>query len=196
MAACERIFKLLDTPTEIVSPEAAKAGDGSNRIEFRHVWFTYQTLTDEQKAMVAAATPAELTAMADIEWILKDVSFIVEPGQTVAIVGHTGSGKTTLTRLAVRLWDVDRGSVTLGGIDLRALPLDALMQRIACVFQDVALLDDTIAANLKLGRPEASDEEMMLAAAAGRFSSTLTSVARTSRPPKKKLAKKSTDAKR
>src|SRR5580698_10414879 len=112
MAACERIFKLLDTPPEIVNPTHPKAGDGSNRIEFRHVWFTYQKLTAEQQAAVAEAsrmgTPngAKLAAIPDIEWILKDVSFTVEPGQTVAIVGHTGAGKTTLTSLMMRFYDV------------------------------------------------------------------------------------------
>src|ERR1700682_2859685 len=81
MAACERIFKLLDTPSEIVSPAVTRVGDGSNRIEFRHVWFTYQALTPEQRAFVAKAELAELAGLADIEWILKDVSFTVEPGQ-------------------------------------------------------------------------------------------------------------------
>ena len=96
--------------------------------------------------------------------VLHDIDFVAKPGQVTAIVGTSGSGKTTLTRLAARLWDVDRGSVTLGGLDVRSFPVDALMRRIACVFQDVALLDDTVAANLKLGRPDAGDEEMMLAA--------------------------------
>ena len=114
MAACERIFKLMDTEPEIVSPAHPVAGDGSNRIEFSHVWFTYQKLTDEQKAAVAAAeateTPAaQLAAIEGVEWILKDVSFTVEPGQTVAIVGHTGAGKTTLTSLMMRFYDVTAG---------------------------------------------------------------------------------------
>src|ERR1700735_3107217 len=140
MAACERIFKLLDTPTEIVSPTAAKAGDGSNRIEFRHVWFSYQALTEEQKARVAAASPAELAAMGagenGIEWILKDVSFTVEPGQTVAIVGHTGAGKTTLTGLMMRFYDVTRGAIYLDGVELREMDLEGLRQHFAVVLQD------------------------------------------------------------
>ena len=90
MAACERIFKLLDTPTEVFSPAVTKVGDGSNRIEFRHVWFTYQALTEEQKALVADGNAAEVAGIEGIEWILKDVSFTVEPGQTVAIVGIRG----------------------------------------------------------------------------------------------------------
>src|ERR1017187_7143291 len=99
MAACERIFKLLDTPPEIVSPAKPIQGDGSNKIEFRNVWFTYQKLTEAQQAAVSVAAAsdakaAQLLAIDGIEWILKDVSFTVEPGQTVAIVGHTGSGKT------------------------------------------------------------------------------------------------------
>jgi ATP-binding cassette subfamily B protein len=98
--------------------------------------------------------------------IVHDIDFVAEAGRVTAIVGPSGSGKTTLTRLAARLWDVDRGRVTLGGVDVREFPVDALMRRVACVFQDVALLDDTVAANLKLGRPEAGDEEMMLAASA------------------------------
>ncbi len=140
MAACERIFKLLDTPTEIVSPVQATAGDGSNRIEFRHVWFTYQTLTAEQKATVAAASPAELAGMPGIEWILKDVSFVVEPGQTVAIVGHTGAGKTTLTGLMMRFYDVTRGAILLDGVDLREQDLGTLRRHFAVVLQDPFLL--------------------------------------------------------
>src|SRR5580658_6853570 len=97
MAACERIFKLIDSQPEIVSPAHPVLGDGSNRIQFGHIWFTYQKLTDEQKAAVESAVSQEsnpkrktaelLAAINDIEWILKDVSFTIEPGQTVAIVG-------------------------------------------------------------------------------------------------------------
>src|SRR5665213_3721882 len=124
MAACERIFKLMDTAPEIVSPAHPQHGDGSNRIEFRHVWFTYQKLTPEQKEIVeraaaAQASDAQLAALKGIEWILKDVSFTVEPGQTMAIVGHTGAGKTTLTSLMMRFYDVTAGQVLLDGIDLR-----------------------------------------------------------------------------
>jgi ATP-binding cassette, subfamily B, bacterial IrtA/YbtP len=115
---------------------------------------------------VAFAYPAADRAAGDGRAVLQDIDFVAEAGRVTAIVGPSGSGKTTLTRLAARLWDVDRGSVTLGGVDLRAFAVDSLMRRIACVFQDVALLDDTVAANLKLGRPDASDEEMMLAASA------------------------------
>jgi ATP-binding cassette subfamily B protein len=98
--------------------------------------------------------------------VVQDVSFTAQAGRVTAVVGPSGSGKTTLTRLAARFWDVDAGGVTLGGVDVRALPLEVLMRRIATVFQDVALLDDTIAVNLKLGRPAADDDEMMLAASA------------------------------
>jgi len=164
MAACERIFKLLDTPTEIFSPAAAKVGDGSNRIEFRHVWFTYQPLTEEQQAAVAAAEPAELAAMADIEWILKDVSFTVEPGQTVAIVGHTGAGKTTLTGLMMRFYDVTRGAIYLDGVDLRELDLGELRRHFAVVLQDPFLFTGTIAENIRLGAEEITEDRMVAAA--------------------------------
>ncbi len=173
MAACERIFKLLDTGAEIVSPAQTIQGDGSNRIEFRHVWFTYQKLTpDQQAAVQQAAAPAAgpssnshspeerrktaelLASLADIEWILKDVSFTVEPGNTVAIVGHTGAGKTTLTSLMMRFYDVTAGQILLDGVDVRLQDLNALRRHFAVVLQDPFLFTGTIAENIRLGNEE------------------------------------------
>ena len=164
MAACERIFKLLDTPTEIVSPSTVKTGDESNRIEFRNVWFTYQALTDKQKAQVAAGVDSELAGIADIEWILKGVSFTVEPGQTVAIVGHTGAGKTTLTALMMRFYDVTRGAIYLDGVDLREHDLESLRRHFAVVLQDPFLFTGTIAENIQLGAEEITEARMVAAA--------------------------------
>ena len=156
MAACERIFKLLDTAPEIVNPAHPLTGDGSNRIEFRHVWFTYQKLSGEQKALVDEAvrsesTAARLAAIDGIEWILKDVSFTVEPGQTVAIVGHTGAGKTTLTSLMMRFYEVTAGEILLDGVDLRAQELTALRRHFAVVLQDPFLFAGTVADNIRFG---------------------------------------------
>jgi ATP-binding cassette, subfamily B, multidrug efflux pump len=164
MAACERIFKLLDTQSEIVSPATTKSGDASNRIEFRNVWFTYQALTEEQRAIVAKAEPAELAALEDIEWILKDVSFTVEPGNTVAIVGHTGAGKTTLTGLMMRFYDVTCGQILLDGVDLREHDLADLRRHFAVVLQDPFLFSGTIAENIRLGAAEITEEQMTAAA--------------------------------
>ncbi len=156
MAACERIFKLLDTKPEIVSPPHPKPGDGSNRIEFRHVWFTYQKLNAEQQAAVAKIAGAmphdsELASLKDIEWILRDVSFTVEPGQTIAIVGHTGAGKTTLTSLMMRFYDVTAGQILLDGVDVREHDLNELRRHFAVVLQDPFLFTGTIAENIRLG---------------------------------------------
>jgi len=169
MAACERIFKLMDSAPEIVSPAHPVAGDGSNRIEFKHVWFTYQKLTDAQKAAVAkaaqgAAEGAELAGLDNIEWILKDVSFTIEPGQTVAIVGHTGAGKTTLTSLMMRFYEVTAGRILIDGVDLRDQDLTALRRHFAVVLQDPFLFSGTIGENIRLGNQEISDEEMRHAA--------------------------------
>jgi ATP-binding cassette subfamily B protein len=178
MAACERIFKLLDTPAEIVSPAKPVRGDGSNRMEFDHVWFTYQKLTAEQQAAVAAAVEAgsspgargsrgtaeRLGALAGIEWVLKDVSFTIEPGQTVAIVGHTGAGKTTLTSLMMRFYDVTAGRILLDGVDLREHDLTELRRHFAVVLQDPFLFTGTLAENIRLGNDRISDEEMRKAA--------------------------------
>ena len=169
MAACERIFKLLDTAPEIVSPAHPRTGDGSNRIEFRHVWFTYQKLTSEQKAAVERAARAprpaeELAAIPDVEWILKDVSFTIEPGRTVAIVGHTGAGKTTLTSLMMRFYDVTAGQIFVDGVDLREQDLTRLRQHFAVVLQDPFLFTGTLAENIRLSNDAITDEDLRLAA--------------------------------
>jgi ATP-binding cassette, subfamily B, multidrug efflux pump len=201
MAACERIYKLLDTAPEIVSPAQPLAGDGSNRIRFDHVWFTYQKLSEEQKAAVAAVSAdfgqsarevsyqgatsvappspqksggasapagipdaAALAAIDGIEWILKDVSFTIEPGQTVAIVGHTGAGKTTLTSLMMRFYDVTAGRILLDGVDLREHDLKSLREHFAVVLQDPFLFTGTLGENIRLGNERIGPEEMRLAA--------------------------------
>ena len=169
MAACERIFKLLDTPPEIYSPAHPKLGDGSNRIEFRHVWFTYEKLSLHQKEAVeraaqAQASAAELAALKDIEWILKDVSFTIEPGQTIAIVGHTGAGKTTMTSLMMRFYDVTAGQILLDGVDVREQDLSAVRGHFAVVLQDPFLFTGTIAENIRLGNEFITQAELVQAA--------------------------------
>jgi ATP-binding cassette subfamily B protein len=169
MAACERIFKLLDTEPQILSPAEPVTGDGSNRIEFRHVWFTYQQLTDAQRAVVEQISSthpsaAQLASLDNIEWILKDVSFTVEPGQTVAIVGHTGAGKTTLTSLMMRFYDVTAGQILLDGVDLRSHALNALRRHFAVVLQDPFLFTGTLAENIRLGNQQITDEALRQAA--------------------------------
>jgi ATP-binding cassette subfamily B protein len=198
MAASERIFKLLDTPAEIVSPASPLMGDGSNRIEFRHVWFTYQKLTEEQQAAVAQAAEklisesqkrqgttsvvpqmppnkswalapagnpaADLATIPGIEWILKDISFTVEPGESVAIVGHTGAGKTTLTSLMMRFYDVAAGQILVDGIDLRQHDLTALRQHFAVVLQDPFLFSGTLAENIRFGNEAITNEDLRRAA--------------------------------
>jgi ATP-binding cassette subfamily B protein len=148
----------------VVSPEVTRVGDGSNRIEFRHVWFTYQKLTDEQRAALRRAESAGLAGLDGVEWILKDVSFTVEPGQTVAIVGHTGAGKTTLTGLMMRFYDVTAGAVLLDGVDLREMDLGELRRHFAVVLQDPFLFSGTIAENIRLGAEEISEARMVEAA--------------------------------
>jgi ATP-binding cassette subfamily B protein len=169
MAACERIFKLLDTPPEIVNPARPLKGDGSNRIEFRHVWFTYKSLTANEQAAVRLATASEspaakLSGIDGIEWVLKDVSFTIEPGQTIAIVGHTGAGKTTLTSLMMRFYDVTAGQILVDGVDLREQDLTELRQHFAVVLQDPFLFTSTVAENIRLGNEEVTDAGLRQAA--------------------------------
>ncbi len=164
MAASERVFHLLDTEPEIVSPLHPKAGDTSGRIEFRDVWFTYQTLDEAQRVRVASASDEDLRTFADIEWILCGVSFTVEPNETAAIVGHTGAGKTTITALMMRFYDVQRGAILVDGVDVREQDLNLLRRRFGVVLQDPFLFTGTIADNIRLGSKWITDERLERAA--------------------------------
>jgi ATP-binding cassette, subfamily B, multidrug efflux pump len=160
MAAAERVFKLLDTQPEIISPSHPVAGDGSGRVEFRNVWFTYQRLDEAQLARISTAADSELNSFADIEWILRGVSFVIEPDETAAIVGHTGAGKTTITSLMMRFYDIQRGSVLVDGVDVREQDLHTLRRRFGVVLQDPFLFTGTIADNIRLGSAWITDEHL------------------------------------
>jgi len=164
MAASERIFKLIDTPPEIISPAHPKETDNSGSIEFVNVWFTYQRLDDEMKAGVARATPDELAAMSEIEWILRGVSFRITPDQTAAIVGHTGAGKSTIISLMMRFYDIQHGQVLVDGVDVREHDLLKLRQHFGVVLQDPVLFSGTIQSNIRMGTESITDEQMQMAA--------------------------------
>ena len=143
LVASQRIFRTLDLPVAVTTPaEPKRTGRARGRVEFRNVWFAYK----------------------DEDWVLKDVSFVAEPGQTVALVGHTGSGKTTITNLLMRFYDVQRGQVLLDGVDVREWDLKALRENFAVVLQDVFLFSGTVEGNIRLGRADVPDERVRWAA--------------------------------
>ena len=160
MASSERIFKLLDTPAEIVSPAMPKVPQGPGRIEFDHVWFAYRTLA--QAAAEAASKGEKLKtntdALGDYDWVLRDVSFSIEPGETVAIVGHTGAGKTTIISLLLRFYDVQKGAIRIDGVDIRDMELTDLRRRYGVVLQDPFLFSGTVGGNIRLGTRWIEDE--------------------------------------
>ena len=136
MAASERIFKLLDEPFTITSPAQARTlPSARGEIEFRNVWFSY----------TGGAAPKEA------DWVLRDVSFRVEPGQTLAIVGHTGAGKTTIIQLLLRFYDIQRGEILLDGVDIRTMDMQELRRLFGIVLQDPFLFTGTLESNVKLG---------------------------------------------
>jgi ATP-binding cassette subfamily B multidrug efflux pump len=150
MASSERIFKLLDTQPEITSPATPKKPVGPGRIEFDHVWFAYRMVPfpeegEEQITTISGAKPG------DPDWVLRDVSFAIEPNQTVAVVGHTGAGKTTLISLLMRFYDVQQGAIRLDGVDIREMDLNDLRRRFGVVLQDPFLFSGTVEQNIRLG---------------------------------------------
>src|SRR5271165_5116836 len=161
MASSERIFKLLDTKVEIVSPETPLVPEGPGRIEFDHVWFAYRTMA--QAAEEAARKGEKLkTATTNVhaevhteddefDWVLRDVSFTIDPGDTVAFVGHTGAGKTTIISLLLRFYDVQKGAIRIDGVDIRDMDLALLRRRYGVVLQDPFLFSGTVADNIRLG---------------------------------------------
>ena len=143
MAASERIFRMLDTPVDIVTPPAAYAPQQvRGAIEFDQVWFSYK----------------------ENEPVLKGISFRVEPGETLAVVGHTGAGKSTLANLLLRFYDVDSGAVRVDGRNVREWDLVRLRRSVAMVLQDVFLFSGSVGANIRLGEESIDDERLRWAA--------------------------------
>jgi ATP-binding cassette subfamily B protein len=147
MASSERIFKLLDTPVEITdAPAQITVPAAKGEIEFDHVWFAYRKLDE-----------------GEWDWILRDVSFRIEPGETIAIVGHTGAGKTTIISLLMRFYEVQRGTIKVDGVDIRRLPLAELRRRFGVVLQDPFLFTGTIEDNIRLGTERITRENILQA---------------------------------
>jgi ATP-binding cassette, subfamily B, bacterial len=146
LALFDRIFEYLDQPIDIAEKEDALAVGQAGDVLFDHVWFRYGD-----------------------DWTLRDVSFTVAEGTTTALVGETGSGKTTLGYLAARLYDATRGRITIGGVDIRDLSFQALSDLVGVVSQETYLFHETVRENLRFAKPDATDEEIEAAAGAARI---------------------------
>jgi len=183
MAAGERVFKLLDTKIEITSPAVAKKPQGPGRIEFDHLWFAYGNKSSAEKAADSSSRPGPFdsaqgwlagapvptqalasTLASEPDWVLRDVSFAIEPGETIAVVGHTGAGKTTLISLLMRFYDLQRGAVRIDGVDIKEMNLDDLRGRFGVVLQDPFLFSGTVEGNIRLGTARIQDADVEQAA--------------------------------
>jgi ATP-binding cassette subfamily B protein len=164
MASSERIFTLLDTvPTvrDAAEPvDVLRRGKGVE-VAFEDVWFAY----DLAHLARHGTRPAEENAPP--EWVLKGVSFTARPGETLALVGHTGAGKTTIVNLLMRFYDPQRGRITINGVDIRTMPLEELRALIGYVQQDIFLFAGDIATNIRLSNPLSNEEVVRAAARVG-----------------------------
>ncbi|MEJ2185538.1 MAG: ABC transporter ATP-binding protein [Gemmatimonadota bacterium] len=149
MASSERIFKLLDSPIEVKEPEAPLSlpSPGRGEIEFRNVWFAYQRTDDGEP-----------------DWVLRDISFRATPGERIAIVGHTGAGKSSLVNLLMRFYEPQQGEILFDGVPINRVPTVELRQRIGLVLQDIFLFSRDVAFNIRLGNDDIDDARIRTAA--------------------------------
>jgi ATP-binding cassette subfamily B protein len=179
MASSERIFKLLDEPVSIESPAqpSRRHAPATGHIRFENVWFAYNddqkrattVDTEDRKAnpgLSPVSTASSVVESSTPNWVLKDISFEVRPGERIGIVGATGSGKTTLINLLLRFYDVRRGRITIDGVDIRKLDLADVRGLFSLVLQDVHLFSGTVADNIRLGNPAIDDDRVKRAAQA------------------------------
>jgi ATP-binding cassette subfamily B protein len=173
LVSFERVFEVLDLETDIPEPVSPVPLSGSGRVEFDRVSFRYQGEGPEGLQAVqrfswhrSADTGDVATRASTRDWALHDVSFVAEPGTLTALVGPSGAGKTTISYLVPRLYDVTQGRVLIDGVDVRAVDLKELSAEIGVVTQETYLFHDTIAANLRYARPDATLEELVAAATA------------------------------
>jgi ATP-binding cassette subfamily B protein len=161
LVSFERVFEVLDLPPMIQEkPGAVAIPAGPARISFDRVSFRYPSPAEVSLASLESIAVPEKGPQSTV---LNDVTFTAEPGQLVALVGSSGAGKTTITHLISRLYDVQSGSITINGVDVRDATLESLHQRIGVVTQDAHLFHDTIRANLLYAKPGATDEQIKLA---------------------------------
>ena len=164
MASSERIFTLLDTDPSVPDTGrptgALRAGQGVE-VVFEDVWFAYDL------AHLARLGAGESAEDSPVEWVLKGVSFTARSGETLALVGHTGAGKTTIVNLLMRFYDPQRGRITINGIDIRSMPLEELRSLIGYVQQDIFLFAGDIATNIRLSNPLDDDEVVRAASKVG-----------------------------
>ena len=159
MASSERIFGLLDTEPSVadVPVRAVLSPDKGVEVAFEDVWFAYDV------AHLARRPESASAEVSPTEWVLKGVSFTARPGETVALVGHTGAGKTTIVNLLMRFYDPQRGRITVNGVDIRTISLQELRSLIGYVQQDIFLFAGDVATNIRLSNP-LTDEEVARAA--------------------------------
>ncbi|SEL98390.1 ABC transporter ATP-binding protein [Nonomuraea pusilla] len=158
LVSFDRVFEILDLkPMVAQRPGAVPVPDGPVTIEFDDVHFRYPAAEDVSLASLESVARQD---SAPSHPVLEGVSFTARPGRLVALVGHSGAGKTTITSLVSRLYDVNEGAVRINGLDVRDATLDSLRETVGVVMQDPHLFHDTIAANLRYARPDATDEEI------------------------------------
>jgi ATP-binding cassette subfamily B protein len=173
LVSFDRVFEVLDAPRAIADKPGAtprRRGPGPGRIEVDDVWFRYPAPSQVSIASLeAGGGSAEGLSTEPSDPILRGVSFVAEPGQIVALVGPSGAGKTTLTSLIPRLYDVTTGSVRIDGHDVRDVTLQSIADALGVVSQDPHLFHDTVAANLRYVRPDATDAQVVAACTAARI---------------------------
>jgi ATP-binding cassette subfamily B protein len=166
MALFDRVFEYLDLPVDIAPGERdLHAGDG--RVELRDVWFRYADTT---------LNPSDSSGTGDARWTLREIDLVVEPGTKVAIVGETGSGKTTLGYLVARLYEAERGAVLIDGTDIRQATFESLAAAVGVVSQETYLFHASVRENLRFARPDATDEEIEEAARAAQVHELIASL--------------------
>ena len=149
LTAAERVFDIMDTPADIVdAPDVKELPDVKGKVEFSHVTFTYDR-----------GTPAETK-------VLEDVSFTVQPGETIALVGPTGAGKTTIVNLISRFYDIEEGTISIDGYDLTKVSIESLRKQMGVMTQDNFIFHGTVRDNILYGKLDATEEEMIAAAKA------------------------------
>ncbi len=159
LVSFDRVFEVLDLPPMIDDkPDAVPVERGAAQVAFDHVDFRYPRPEEVSLASLESVAVLERTGG---QQVLFDVSFVAEPGQLVALVGPSGAGKTTMSHLSARLYDVTSGSVRFNGVDVRDLTLDSLQEAIGVVTQEAHLFHDTLRANLLYAQPDATDEELI-----------------------------------